>query len=45
MNQYHYYSVRAAEARLGKHFGKKPIRILMWIFVLAFLGLGLFIVW
>ncbi len=45
MNQYHYYSIRAAEARLGKHLGKKPIQILLWIIAFSLLGLGLFIVW
>ena len=45
MNQFHYHSLRAAEARLGKYFDKKPLRILLWVFGCSFLGLALFIVW
>ena len=45
MNQFHYHSLRAAEARLGKFFDKKPLRVLLWVVGYALLGLAIFIVW
>ena len=38
---YNHNCQRAKEACLGKMFEKKPIRFLLWVFCIAFLGLGL----
>ena len=45
MNQFHYHSLRASEARLGKIFESKVLRFLLWFTAIALLGLALFIVW
>ncbi|MBO4855489.1 ATP-dependent Clp protease ATP-binding subunit, partial [Candidatus Saccharibacteria bacterium] len=45
MNRFHYHSLRAAEARLGKAFEAKAIRFLIWFVAIALYGLAVFVLW
>ena len=43
MNEYHYSSLRACEARTGKIFEPKLIRVLMIAAIVALAGLGIYL--